>query len=260
MNQIQIFNNPQFGEIRIIANEINEPMFCLADVARVLELVPSKLTQRMTDDVLSKYPIVDSLGREQLANFISEDGLYDAIFESRKPEARKFRKWVISEVLPSIRKTGQYVSPAAQFQAPQNPQLSYAQTQLFLADALADRLRLNDVSRLEMYQTLAEQYDLKLPNYVPSKGVLKSAKALLKEIGSDISAIKFNLLLEKNGFIAQMTRPSTNGKEKKFWNITDKGAMFGENQVNPRNPKETQPGWYADKFHELYNIVTQSNA
>lgn len=141
----------------------------------------------------------------------------------------------------------------------QNMSLSYAQTQLFLADAIADRLRLNDVSRLEMYQTLAEQYDLKLPSYVQSKGVLKSTKTLLKEIGSDMSAIKFNVLLEKNGYIVQMTRPSTNGKEKKFWNITDKGSGYGENQVNPKNPKETQPGWYADKFRELYNLVTQSD-
>lgn len=108
-NSIQVFNNPQFGEIRTAGNADN-PMFCLADVARVLGLKTSKLVQRLSDDVLSKYPISDSLGREQVTNFINEDGLYDVILDSRKPEARQFRKWVTGDVLPSIRKTGGYIA------------------------------------------------------------------------------------------------------------------------------------------------------
>lgn len=109
MSNIQIFSNPQFGEIRTAGTK-EEPVFCLVDVCRVLELVPSKIAQRLSDDVLSKYPIVDSLNREQLANFVNEDGLYDVILDSRKPEAKMFRKWITSEVLPSIRKTGGYIS------------------------------------------------------------------------------------------------------------------------------------------------------
>lgn len=111
MTAIQIFSNPQFGEIRTAIGENGEPMFCLPDLCRVLELTPSKVAQRLGDDVLSKYPITDALGREQMANFINEDGLYDAILDSRKPEARKFRKWVTSEVLPTIRKHGVYATP-----------------------------------------------------------------------------------------------------------------------------------------------------
>lgn len=113
MTDIQIFSNPQFGEIRTAIGENGEPMFCLPDLCRVLELTPSKVAQRLGDDVLSKYPITDALGREQMANFINEDGLYDSIFDSRKPEARKFRKWVTSEVLPTIRKTGGYIATKA---------------------------------------------------------------------------------------------------------------------------------------------------
>ena len=84
-------------------------MFCLKDVCEVLELRTQKVVQRLEDDVLSKYPIVDSLGRTQQATFVNEDGLYDTILESRKPHAKKFRKWVTSEVLPSIRKQGGYM-------------------------------------------------------------------------------------------------------------------------------------------------------
>lgn len=111
MSDIQILSNPQFGEIRTAIGENGEPMFCLPDLCRVLELTPSKVAQRLGDDVLSKYPITDALGREQMANFINEDGLYDSIFDSRKPEAKKFRKWVTSEVLPTIRKHGVYATP-----------------------------------------------------------------------------------------------------------------------------------------------------
>lgn len=109
-NDIKIFNNPQFGQVRIAVNGNGEPMFCLADVCQILDLTPSKVAQRLEDDVLSKYPIVDGLGRGQQANFVNEDGLYDAILDSRKPEAKQFRKWVTGEVLPSIRKHGMYAT------------------------------------------------------------------------------------------------------------------------------------------------------
>lgn len=107
MNAIQIFNNPEFGQIRVVESN-TEPVFCLIDICEVLELTPSKVSQRLDKGVLSKYPI-QTAGGEQLANFVNEDGLYDIILDSRKPEARKFRKWITSEVLPSIRKSGGYM-------------------------------------------------------------------------------------------------------------------------------------------------------
>lgn len=73
MNDIQIFNNEEFGAVRTTGTP-EQPLFCLADVARVLGLKTSKLVQRLSDDVLSKYPISDSLGREQVTNFINERG------------------------------------------------------------------------------------------------------------------------------------------------------------------------------------------
>ena len=66
--------------------------------------------RRLDNGVTSNHPIPDKLGRMQQANFVNEDGLYDVILDSRKPEAKAFRKWVTSEVLPSIRKHGAYMS------------------------------------------------------------------------------------------------------------------------------------------------------
>lgn len=79
-------------------------------MCRAVELDPGQVSRRLSDGVCSKHPISDSLGREQVANFVNEDGLYDVILDSRKSEARAFRKWITSEVLPAIRRTGGYIA------------------------------------------------------------------------------------------------------------------------------------------------------
>lgn len=109
MNEIKIFENEQFGKVRIAMNESNKPLFCLVDVCQSLDLIPSKVSQRLDKDVLSKYPL-ETEGGIQQANFVNEDGLYDVILDSRKTSAKQFRKWVTSEVLPSIRKNGGYIA------------------------------------------------------------------------------------------------------------------------------------------------------
>ena len=107
MNEIKVFDNPQFGKVRTAGTSEN-PLFCLPDVCKALGLNASHVRERLEDGVVSTDTITDNLGRAQVANFVNEDGLYDVILDSRKPEAKVFRKWVTSEVLPSIRKTGQY--------------------------------------------------------------------------------------------------------------------------------------------------------
>ena len=107
--EIQIFESPEFGQIRTVKGEKGEPWFCLADVCKVLGLKQRHVRERLEDGVVSTDPIADSLGRLQMANFVNEDGLYDVILDSRKPSARAFRKWITSEVLPQIRKTGGYI-------------------------------------------------------------------------------------------------------------------------------------------------------
>ncbi len=108
-NEIQVFSNSQFGDIRTIIAEDGEPRFCLADVCKVLGLSAKGVGQRLPEGVISNYPL-STIGGIQQLNFVNEDGLYDAIFDSRKKEAKSFRKWVTSEVLPSIRKTGGYIA------------------------------------------------------------------------------------------------------------------------------------------------------
>ena len=111
MNNVQIFQNSQFGQIRVATNETGEPLFCLADLCQALQLTNSrKVKSQLDDDVTLSYPIVDSLGREQQATFVTEAGMYTVILRSDSPKAKPMQKWVTSEVLPSIRKTGGYMT------------------------------------------------------------------------------------------------------------------------------------------------------
>lgn len=108
MNELKIFSNSEFGEVRtVVAN--GEPMFCLSDICRVLEIGNSRQakTRLKADGVISN-DIIDSLGRTQSADFINESNLYRLVFQSRKENAEKFTDWVTSEVLPSIRRHGLY--------------------------------------------------------------------------------------------------------------------------------------------------------
>lgn len=136
MNEVQIFNNSEFGEIRTVTID-NEPMFCLGDLCKALELTAKGVKQRLDDEVISNYPTSDSLGRKQNALFVNEDGLYDVILESRKDSAKKFRKWVTSEVLPSIRKTGSYSVP----------QTTAGQIQLLAKGHMELEQKIDDVSK-----------------------------------------------------------------------------------------------------------------
>lgn len=110
MNELKIFKNEEFGEIRSL--EINnEPYVCLSDVCKILEIGNvSQLKTRLKKDGVIINEVIDKLGRKQQATFINESNLYKVIFQSRKPEAEKFIEWVTHEVLPAIRKTGGYIA------------------------------------------------------------------------------------------------------------------------------------------------------
>ena len=109
MNDIQIFQNEQFGAIRTSGTADN-PLFCLADICRVLDLRVDGVLPRLKQDGYNRIGVTDRLGREQQAIFVNEQNLYKVIMRSDKPQAEPFQDWVCGEVLPSIRKTGSYTA------------------------------------------------------------------------------------------------------------------------------------------------------
>ena len=110
MNEIQIFSHEEFGEIRTI--EIDGQIYFVGtDVAKALGYTnPYKAMKDHVDedDLTKRYPIVDRLGRTQRVNIINESGLYSLVLASRIQGAKKFKRWVTSEILPEIRRTGSY--------------------------------------------------------------------------------------------------------------------------------------------------------
>lgn len=109
MNNLKIFENDEFGEIRTkVIND--EPYFSLNDVCRILEIKnPRDAKSRLNIDGVGTTDGVDSLGRRTNVTMINESNLYKLVFQSRKPEAERFADWVTSEVLPAIRKHGAYM-------------------------------------------------------------------------------------------------------------------------------------------------------
>ena len=133
--------------MRVIVQENGEPLFCLADVCNILELQSSAVIRRLEEGVTSNHPLPTNGGIQQLT-FVNEEGLYDVILGSRKESTKPFRKWVTSEVLPSIRKTGSYsVKP-----------MSQAELLLQQAQILVDLERKQNEQQLQLQQ-LSEKTD-----------------------------------------------------------------------------------------------------
>lgn len=187
MNEVQVFKSPSFGQIRT-AGTPDKPLFCLSDVCEALGLTAKGVKQRLGDEVISNYPVYDSLGRQQVMLFVNEDGLYDVIFDSRKQEAKAFRKWVTSEVLPSIRKTGSYSS--------NNLPQTYKQAlqQLLLQVEQNEQLQLQNQQQQEQITIMlpkARIYDDVIQS--PDDEWLNTTSAVANEIG--MSAQKLNKML-----------------------------------------------------------------
>lgn len=107
MNDLTVFQNPEFGELR--TEERNGDIwFCLSDICRPLGLEPRFVRRRLKQDGVTFSNVTDRTGRVQKMLFVNEGNLYRTIFQSHKPEADRFTDWVTEEVLPSIRKTGRY--------------------------------------------------------------------------------------------------------------------------------------------------------
>ena len=123
MNQIEVFNSPEFGSIRVI-EENGKYLFCGADVAKSLGYkdTVNALKTHCREDGVAFYHLTDNLGRKQKAKFISEGNLYRLIVHSKLPSAERFEKWVFDEVLPTIRKHGSYLTKEKLWEVATSPE------------------------------------------------------------------------------------------------------------------------------------------
>ena len=112
MNQLTIYNNPAFGDVRTTVID-GEPWFVAADVCRCIDIRNNRDALTRLDDDEKGVVSTDTPGGKQDMAAVNEPGLYKLIMSSRKPEAKAFTRWITHEVLPSIRKTGKYINPKA---------------------------------------------------------------------------------------------------------------------------------------------------
>lgn len=133
MNELQVFENPEFGEIRVVERD-GEPWFVAADVCRALDIANTTIAlERLDEDERSKF----NLGRQGDTWCVNEPGLYSLVLGSRKPEAKTFKRWITHEVIPSIRKHGAYMTPETIEQAILSPDFI-----IRLAQKLKDEMEL----------------------------------------------------------------------------------------------------------------------
>lgn len=189
--ELRIFN---FNGIPVRAQLIHdEPMFCLADVCKVLGIAnASDCKSRMKPDGVAITDLIDSMGRTQQATFINEQNLYRAIFQSRKPEAEKFTDWVTGEVLPSIRKHGGYIRAGAE----ESDETIMARA-LQIAQATIERskARLAEANR----EIAALAPDAEYARDVLAAANLHTVNSIAVHLG--ISAIRLNKFLVEQGCI-----------------------------------------------------------
>lgn len=183
MNDLKIFENKEFGEIRTAVVE-DEPMFCLTDVCRALGITHiTDVKSRLRKDGVGTSEVIDSLGRKQTAIFVNESNLYKVIFQSRKEAAERFTDWVTSEVLPSIRKTGGY-------QKPLTPQ-EMMRLQLGMIDDVSDRVtKLENTMTIDYSQqkTLTDLMSSTVVTWLGGKNTCayeELSKKVFAEIGRD---------------------------------------------------------------------------
>lgn len=177
MNELQIFNNPELGEVRVIG-DFENPRFCLSDVCKILEIGnPSQAKARLDKGVITNETL-QTAGGMQTLTFVNEDGLYDLILDSRKPAAKKLRKWLTSEVVPSIRKTGMYIDASRPISG----------DQLILIGQRMKELE-NQVAELKPHAEYCRRI-LRSPDAIP-------VTVIAKDYG--MCAAEFNELLHKLG-------------------------------------------------------------
>lgn len=228
-NQLQVFNSDEFGQVRVIG-DFDNPRFCLSDVCRALEIVnPSDVKKRLDDDLVTIEGISDGMGRTQNMTFITEAGLYDVLIDSRKPNAKKFRKWLTGEVAVSIRKTGSYsVNNVAQRGNVAHTQMQILCTAADDIKALADKMQqtfaVKQGMALAKATTVTEKiYQMDLTVFKELLAPVEDAGTLTATEIAKLVGMKSGQAVNKALCAQELAERTASGLQ-----LTEKGKQYGE--------------------------------
>lgn len=219
MNNIQIFKNEDFGQVRVLTRD-NEPWFVAKDIAEKLGYSETNaMTKRLDDDEI----ISDKLeGMNMKSTFINESGLYNAVLGSKLLSAKKFKKWVTSDVLPSIRKHGMYATD----ELLDNPDLLIAAATKLKEEKVArieaERQRDKLIHQNKLYTTSEIAKELGLSSATKLNNLLAERKIQYKQNGTWLLYSKYSEM----ELVSIKQQPLDNGKIIYDRKWTGKGRDF----------------------------------
>ena len=220
MNELKIFENPEFGKVRTVVID-NEPWFVGVDIARALgySKVNDAIRNNTSREDTTTTGISDANNHTQQMVVINESGLYDMVFGSRVPKAKDFRHWVTNTVLPSIRKNGGYI----QNQEELTPEQIVAKALVVANQIIAEK-----EAKITEMKPKAEYFD----NLVDSK-LLTTFRDTAKEL--HIPPQQFTQWLIDNGYVYRdrhkMLKPYEIHRKSGLFQMKDFSTPFGYSNV-----------------------------
>lgn len=245
MNQLQSFFYGSHNVRTIFLND--QPWFVAKDVCEVLGLTnPTMVLQSLDEDERSKL----NLGRQGETNIVNESGLYSLILGSRKPEAKQFKRWVIHEVIPSIRKHGAYLTPETLEQTMKDPD--------FLIGIL-NGLKNEQEARKKLEQKVIEDrpkvFFAEALQISEDSILVADLAKLLKQKGLDVGEIRLFKMLREDGYLiksgSEYNMPTQRSMELGLFEIKvgHRGSSDGTIKIT-RTPKVTGKGqaYFINKY------------
>lgn len=255
MNEIKIFQSEQFGQVRIAMNENNEPLFCLADVCKVVELTnPSSVKSRLDNedvqvvDLHALNPKLEIIGNS-MATFVNETGFYEVLLFSSSNKVKPYRRWITHEVLPSIRKHGAYMT---------NETLEKALTSPDFLIQLATNLKEEKHKRIEAEQKIKKD----APKVLFADALVAADNSILigklanvlKQNGVDIEQNRLFKWLRENNYLCKTgeryNQPTQLAMELGLFEVNYNTVVRAEKSFQTITTKVTGKGvmYFVNKF------------
>jgi len=205
MNELKIFENAEFGEIRTVAVD-GTPWFVASDICKALEIAnTTQAIQRLDEDERSMF----NIGRQGEAHIVNESGLYTLVLASRKKEAKEFKRWITHEVLPSIRKHGAYMTEQTLEKALTSPDFLIQLATNLKAEQEKNRLLTEENEKMKPSQIFASAVSAS-----DSSMLVRDVAKMIRQNGVPLGEKRFYKWLREKGYVCQnSTRPTQKAME-----------------------------------------------
>lgn len=237
MNDVKLFNSSEFGEMRTCCDpNTGDVWFNLNDICRALEIANSRNVKSRLDEDVCLTDTLETNGGTQKATFVNESGLYEVILRSDSPKAKPFRKWVCSEVIPSIRKHGAYMTSETIEDILKNPDLIIG---------MATELKTEQEARKKLQaEAKVNEPKVKFANALMSSEssiLVNQMASILTQNGHKIGQNRLFEWLRKNDYLHENTEsrnlPKQKWIEKGYFEI--KTSVYFDNKAMALKTKST---------------------